>query len=126
MFVVSTWFGTLVRVQAMGLARSNQNERYWAVHCLAKEDVETVDGGILFWGMILEQMSYITEPTAADELRAYEQLWRRPWSSTVAPADLPMDAEDTIQFMNRLPPRVMTREELEAGLCCEKTEAPSA
>jgi hypothetical protein len=84
MFVVSTWFGTLVRVQAKGMAKSTQSERYWAVHCLAKEDVEKVSGGILFWGMILEQMSYITEPTAADELRAYEQLWRRPWSSNVA------------------------------------------
>ena len=75
MFVISTWFGTLICVDAKCDGDGYRD---------APDVVDLQLGGFLFSGQILEQMSYITEPTTADELRAYEQLWRRPWSSNVA------------------------------------------
>ena len=84
MYVVSTAFGTLVSVNAMGTAKPSENDRIWKVAWVTAAQQQFVDGGFLFQGRIIERRWCVAEPTKPEELRAYEALWRRRWQDDAA------------------------------------------
>ena len=83
MYTVSTDFGTLLCVNAMGTATSTELTYpggIGKVSHVTPLQQQMVDGGFLFEGFIIERKHYVAAPSKPEELRAYKHLWRRSWS----------------------------------------------